>query len=100
MGCGGTSLQLNDVEGLAGSIELAVAFSSQTVITTLDFIDGSTGASVSLDLSKPFTINSVDTKAEILSTTGVPGKGVDDAPGLDMQFNPKSQAADHAGKKE
>jgi len=39
------------------------------------------------------------TKAEILEGSGVPGKGLGEAPGLDKEFNPKSKAADHAGKK-
>jgi hypothetical protein len=38
-------------------------------------------------------------KAEILKMMGVPGKGIDHAPGLQKPFNPKSQAAEHAGKK-
>ena len=33
------------------------------------------------------------TKAEILKLNGVPGKGIDKAPGLQKPFNPKSQAA-------
>jgi hypothetical protein len=40
---------------------------------------------------------SLPTKADILS--GVPGKGLDTAPGLQKPFNPKSQAGDNAGKK-
>lgn len=39
------------------------------------------------------------TKAEILQESGVPGKGLDKAPGLQKPFNPKSQAAEQAGKK-
>ena len=39
------------------------------------------------------------TKAEILKLSGVPGKGIKKAPGLQKLFNPKSQAAEHAGKK-
>jgi hypothetical protein len=36
-------------------------------------------------------------KAEILKLMGVPGKGIDKAPGLQKPFNPKSQAAEHHG---
>lgn len=50
--------------------------------------------SVSVSLNK-----SLMTKAEILKLSGVPGKGIDTAPGLQKPFNPKSQAAEHAGKK-
>lgn len=46
------------------------------------------------------TINkTLMTKAEILKLSGVPGKGIDTAPGLQKPFNPKSKAAEHAGKK-
>lgn len=39
------------------------------------------------------------TKADFLKGSGVPGKGLDTAPGLQKPFNPKSQAEEHAGKK-
>ncbi|OGN93339.1 MAG: hypothetical protein A2Z75_08705 [Chloroflexi bacterium RBG_13_50_10] len=39
-------------------------------------------------------------KAEILKLMGVRGKGIEKAPGLQKPFNPKSQAAEHAGKKD
>jgi len=39
------------------------------------------------------------TKSGILKDSGVPGKGLDTAPGLQKPFNPNSQAAEHAGKK-
>ncbi len=51
--------------------------------------------SVSLYINK-----SLLTKAEILKLNGVPGKGILNAPGLQKLFNPKSQAAEHAGKKD
>ena len=38
-------------------------------------------------------------KAFILKDSGVPGKGLDNAPGQQKPFNPKSRADDHAGKK-
>jgi len=38
-------------------------------------------------------------KTSILKHSGVPGKGIDKAPGLQKPFNPNSQAAEHAGKK-
>jgi len=44
-------------------------------------------------------IKSLLTKAEILILSGVPGKGIKNAPGLQKPFNPKSQAANNAGKK-
>lgn len=39
-------------------------------------------------------------KALILKLSGVPGKGIEKAPGLQKPFNPISQAAEHAGRKE
>jgi len=39
------------------------------------------------------------TKADVLIESGVPGKGLENAPGLQKPFNPKSQAGKHAGKK-
>jgi len=39
-------------------------------------------------------------KRDILKQNGVPGKGIDKAPGLQKPFNPNSQAAEHAGKKD
>ncbi len=56
--------------------------------TGLDFGDADTYASI---LVPP------PTKADILS--GVPGNGLDKAPGLQKPFNPNSKAGDHAGKK-
>jgi hypothetical protein len=59
-------------------------------------LTGSDTATVSL------TIISKDllSKFEILKLSGVPGKGIEKAPGLQKPFNPKSQAAEHAGKKD
>ncbi len=45
--------------------------------------DNSTSVSASSD-------NSTLTKAEILKQKGVPGKGIDKAPGLQKPFNPKA----------
>jgi len=38
------------------------------------------------------------TKADILKESGIPGKGLSEAPGLQKPFNPKSKAGEHAGK--
>ncbi len=58
-------------------------------------VTDNTSASVPLIINKTLL-----TKAEILKLSGVPGKGIDAAPGLQKPFNPKSQAAEHAGKKD
>jgi len=39
------------------------------------------------------------TKSDILMNSSVPGKGLENAPGLDKLFNPNSQADEHAGMK-
>ena len=49
-------------------------------------------------LTREFTVG-LPTKAEILIESGVPGKGLKNAPGLQKPFNPNSQAGKHAGKK-
>ena len=40
-----------------------------------------------------------NSKADVLGNSGVPGKGLSTAPGLQKEFNPNSRAAEHAGKK-
>ncbi|MHA1482060.1 MAG: hypothetical protein ACTSQA_01315, partial [Candidatus Heimdallarchaeaceae archaeon] len=45
------------------------------------------------------TIKNIWTKGEILRYRNVFGKGIEDAPGLQKQFNFRSKAAEHAGKK-
>jgi len=54
----------------------------------------SSSVSVSLTINKNLL-----TKSEVLQLSGVPGKGISKAPGLQKPFNPKSKAAEHAGKK-
>ena len=66
-----------------------------------DNITASDNATVNLIPYKapPNTAEILMTKAEILKLSGVPGQGIDKAPGLKKPFNPKSNAADKAGKK-
>ena len=49
-------------------------------------------------LTRQFTV-ALPTKAKILIESGVSGKGLENASGLQKSFNPKSQADKHAGKK-
>ena len=49
--------------------------------------------------TEPRGYNLPSTKADILEESGVPGKGLDKAPGLQKPFNPDSKAGEHAGKK-
>lgn len=78
---------------LAGSIK-------NTATLTAEDEDGneltasSNEVTVSIDIIKALL-----TKAQILKLSGVPGKGIDKAPGLQKPFNASSHAADHAGKK-
>lgn len=45
------------------------------------------------------TYAETNSKGDILKSSGVPGKGLDDAPGLQKEFNKRSQADDNAGMK-
>jgi len=45
------------------------------------------------------TYSGASSSGDILKSSGVPGKGLDDAPGLQKEFNENSQAAENAGKK-
>ena len=58
-----------------------------------------TGSSTEVTVSTDI-VKSLLTKAQVLTLSGVPGKGIDTAPGLQKPFNPNSQASEHAGKKE
>ena len=49
--------------------------------------------------TEPRGYNLPSTKADVLKDSGVPGKGLDKAPGLQKPFNPNSQAGNNAGKK-
>jgi hypothetical protein len=57
-----------------------------------------TASSVEVTVSTDL-VKSLLTKAQILTLSGVPGKGISTAPGLQKPFNPNSQASEHAGKK-
>ncbi|MGM0364898.1 MAG: hypothetical protein ACQEP5_00005 [Actinomycetota bacterium] len=46
-----------------------------------------------------FDVLTEETKADILTGSGVPGKGLENAPGLNKPFNPNSRAGEKAGKK-
>ena len=50
-------------------------------------------------LYEKFYTLSVTTKAGVLIDSGVPGKGLENAPGLNKPFNPNSQAGEKAGQK-
>ncbi len=62
--------------------------------------DGQSISATSSQVSVSLFVNRWELfKAEILKLMGVPGKGIDHAPGLQKPFNPKSQASEHAGPK-
>jgi hypothetical protein len=60
-------------------------------------------ASVGDNITYTYTISNSNnvtmTKAEILKLSGILGKGIEKAPGLQKLFNLKSQAAEQSGKK-
>ena len=60
-----------------------------------------TGKRVTASATATVSVNkSLFWKRHILKHSGIPGKGIDKAPGLQKPFNPKSKAAEHAGKKD
>ena len=76
-------------------------FKPLTNIATVTAVDPD-GESISAT-SKPVSVMPKRTgmfKAMILWLSGGRGKGIETAPGLQKPFNPKSQAAEHAGKKD
>jgi len=64
----------------------------------LSYAEGGTDWTTAWLYNQEYTL-SQPTKADILEGSGVPGEGLDKAPGLQKPFNPNSKAADHAGKK-
>jgi hypothetical protein len=70
---------------------------NKAIVTGIDptgkRVTASATATVSINKTFPW-------KRDILKQSCVPGKGIDKAPGLQKPFNPKSQAAEHAGKKD
>ncbi len=60
---------------------------------------GNSGTWISTSGAATLIEDTPPTKAENLMKSGVPGKGLADAPGLQKPFNPKSQAGEKAGKK-
>lgn len=109
---GAISLNVNDKTLAPGDNVTAIATYTVTIadlpgpiINTANvtgiYTDGKSVSATSNAVEVSLTINkTLLTKAEILKLSGVPGKGIDTAPGLQKPFNPKSQAAEHAGKKD
>jgi len=64
----------------------------------LSFSEGSSSWSTAWLYEETYTL-SAPTKADVLVDSGVLGKGLETAPGLQKPFNPNSQAGEHAGKK-
>jgi hypothetical protein len=84
------------------------------IVSFADFLRGSTivnkatvkgtdptGKKVTASATATVSINKTfPWKRDILKQSGIPGKGIEKAPGLQKPFNLKSQAAEHAGKKD
>jgi len=64
----------------------------------LSFAEGWTNWTTCWLYNQEYTL-APPTKADILKDSGVPGKGLEEAPGLQKPFNPNSQAGNNAGKK-
>lgn len=79
--------------------ELKIPLSLLTYAGTDDII-GLGGQYWQYEYATPFYVTlPPPTKADILSGTGVPGRGLDTAPGQQKPFNPNSKAGENAGKK-
>jgi hypothetical protein len=86
-----------DAENTTGD-EISRAYSFSAIAST-SFVNN-TDVWATWGLITQFTVeDATHTKADILIDSGVPGKGLETAPGLQKEFNPKSKAADNAGKK-
>lgn len=89
------------VDGAVFSTGLTPTFAGLSVATGFDTLTiRSSGPSSNALLVDDLSFElAATTKASILGGSGVPGKGIVNAPGLQKEFNPKSKAADNAGKK-
>lgn len=79
---------------------LAGAVKNTATVTCIDPVKRTVSASTGVVTVTTSIIKSLLNRAEILKLSGVPGKGIDTAPGLQKPFNPNSQAGEHAGKKD
>jgi hypothetical protein len=102
-----TDATLAPSESLTATVTYTVTISDlpgpivNTATATGTDPDGTLVAATTDPVSVSLYINkSLLTKAEILKLSGVRGKGILKAPGLQKLFNPKSQATEHAGKKD
>jgi len=104
-----------------GATLILEAYSGGTLVDSASFATGLTPSFAGLEVSDGFDTlvvssdgpfgddvflvddftfeSAANTKASILIGSGVPGKGLGDAPGLQKEFNPKSKAGENAGKK-
>ncbi len=82
---------------------------STDLVYSIDFVVGTSGnfdgmralfSEVELNRTTYPVISGPPTKACVLIESGVPGNGLENAPGLQKSFNPRSQAGKHAGKKD
>lgn len=79
---------------------LAGAVKNTATVTGIDPVKRTVSASTGVVIVSTNIIKSLLNKAEALMVSGVPGKGIDTAPGLQKPFNPNSRAGEHAGKKD
>jgi hypothetical protein len=79
---------------------LSGAVKNTATVTGIDPAGNPVSASSGVVTVSTNIIRSLLNKAQTLRSSGVPGKGIDTAPGLQKPFNPNSQAGEHAGKKD
>ena len=89
-----TKLPIHDIDATD------IVYSIDFVVGTSGSFDGMKALFSSVELNgTTYPVITVITKSDILMNSGVPGKGLENAPGLQKPFNLKSQAAENAGKK-
>lgn len=78
-----------------------MVYSIDFVVGTSPNFDGMRALFESIELNGITypVVTPTPTKASILKGSGVLGKGIDNAPGLQKPFNPNSKGAEHVGKK-
>lgn len=70
------------------------------IVASSNNVTVTASASASVSLTAIENENPPITKADFLKMRGVPGKGIEHAPGLQKPFNPKSKAEEHIAKKQ
>ena len=85
-----------DTGWLTHSADLSAYSGSTVVLRFVEYIPQARTGPAQFEIDGVSILASLATKAAILEHSGVPGKGISDAPGLQKLFNPNSKAAANA----